>query len=174
MQIKYPIDKELSEETLNVILPTGYSSELACRNLIIVVRDSDRRRVGECEQCGFAAIVRFDNSEEGNAFVSAFGMKHPKFNPKQTLYGFVYESPETGLFQLDTTPWSLRVEAMDKIKHYVATGSIYFVTFFLGNWTSEMLEVNSMRRILFTGELDEENMGPNRLNLGNIENDRTM
>ncbi len=174
MEIKFQMSGKVDEDRLNhSLLPVGYVAEQVGNDTYHILVEANRVQVGACYFVDpMVTVSFFDFSEAGRDFMTAFGREHPESNPMTEFFGFVYQTSPQGLYQLDTMPLRMRKEALKKLKHYAASGQAYFVHFYRGNWTN-CLKVNSIRKILFDGNLGDEE-GPQTLALGNIENDKTM
>lgn len=173
MQIKCPFVWRFDEDNVNKILPAGFVAETWNESKLSVRKETNREPVGFVEQAENGVLVTFFNhTDSGMEFTTAFGLRHPSFNPLQVQYGFVYETPDH-LFQLDKRPCRLESEAVAQLENYDTAGNVHLVSFLLGDWEEKFLTVKSMRKVLFSGGLGVE-IGPRMLLLGNIENERTV
>ena len=166
---------ETNEAKLMPILPTGYRVEANGAGGCSIFTSENNERVGNIEVVNGIATVKFlDDTTEAKSFVSAWGMKHPSHNPATTLFGYVYEIPDSGgFFQLDREPRVLKQTALDEIRHYAHAEEAYFVSFLRGEFEPEWLSVATMQKVLPGGKLAEDT-GPMTLHLGNIENAESM
>ncbi len=174
MQIKMELPGEVNKKRIDRdVLPVGYESEMDSRGEYWVYKESTRIIVGSCSlQKQHVQVDFYTGKSEGRDFVTAFGLRFPELNPVTLLHGIVYKTPDDK-YQLDKMPLRTREGALQEMKHYVATGTAYYVTFFRGNWTEGKLFVNNMWPIDFDGALGPDE-GLKLLSLGNIENDKTM
>ena len=175
MEIKYELPGKVDEDRLNrFMLPVGYVAEQVQTDSYHILTEDQRIQVGACYFVNpMVRVMFFNDGDLGRSFITAFGREHPESNPMTEFFGFVYQISSKGLYQLDTIPLRMRKEAVRKLKHYAASGNAYFVSFYRGDWSDKWLKVLSKRKILFDSSLGDEE-GSQLLELGNIENEKTM
>lgn len=171
MQINIHVSTQ-NEANIKAILPTGYYPDQVGDRVFKVMSDNNEK-VALITGFYGPTVVEFMDSESGNKFIQAWGLKWPAYNPMTEVSAFIYRSELTGLYQLDKRPIPVIGQNMEIRKRYVAAGNCFYAYFYLGNWTETSLLVNRIGRFELTGEV-EVWTGPETLALGNIENENTM
>lgn len=165
-QVNLPFREKFQLENLSKILPVGYVTEDFIKGRFLVRDEETLAPVGFIEESDSGLLVKFfDYTESGMNFALAFGLIHPEQNPKQVLYGFVYESPETHLFQLDKRPYNIFESALVDLEDYNSCNNAWLVSFLLGEWQTDFLTVISMRKILSDATMALD-IGPRKLPMG--------
>lgn len=173
-EVKYPFREKFNPQNLDKILPVGYVAESFIEGRFSVRDEQTWVPVGFIEESETGLLIKFfDHIEAGQNFALAFGLIHPEQNPKRVMYGFVYESPETHLFQLDKRPYNLLESALVDLEDYDTAGNAWLVSFYQGEWHSDFLTVTNMRKVRSDATLAPDT-GPRKLPMGQIENESTM
>jgi len=170
MQIDFELPGLVDEARLNrEVLPVGYVAERGSNKYFDVLTEENRVNVGRCELAEpFVRITFHTLVSEGRDFLAAFGRRFPEHNPITLFFVLVCQSPD-GLFQIEKTPRRMRSAALKEAKNYASSGNAYFVSFYRGDWTNEMVKVISMQKFGWDVLL-EEDTGPRILPLGKTEN----
>lgn len=177
MQISVPYTGKLNEDGVTAILPNNYWAEPLLPDgsgvrKFLVKPDASLDVVGRVEIGDGLLVFKFyTETKAENKYISDFGLAHPAYDPMKVFWGIVY-SIEAEKYQLNKEPWQLFGQAFDEAK-LVGNSNSYLVMFYRGDWVSDQLTVISMQKILPGGQL-LVNTGPATLELGDLENERTM
>ena len=170
--VTMPFQGQVSEDVLNSeIMPVGFIAEMEKSHIFRVFDGLTYVGSVISEEGGKLTFAFINTDVSGKDYVQAFGLKYPAYNPLQVLFGVVYRTPD-GLYQLNKLPTKLLEEALEEAKH-CANADAYLVQFVFGKWEQDWLAVSAMKKVLPGGELGPDT-GSNFLELGNIENDKTM